>query len=199
MLADALGRPMLAEADARPLGKRIDAKVTAVLKQQAAAPKAAAESARNAAAAATKNGAAFDVKQRAAAHERDALSALLAKAYDPKMPNATVGRKHALLLSSCLRRLCRARRSCSCRRRSGRRRRLRRRLQRCPTRRRHAAVERAERKRASLGPRPDENPAVCDRWYSELHDRIIAAALREGGYEHEWQLDWGERRSRVSC
>ena len=184
LLADTLGRPMLAEADARPLGKRVDSKVTAVLKQLAAAPKAAAESARKAAAAAAKNGVAFDVKQHAAAHERNALSALLAKAYDPKMPNATVGRKRTAaelmppppLPRPTLVQLQAAQRKAQAAAETA--------AALCHAQ--EAAVERAERRRAALGRDPWESAEL----YGEVSDRVRAAALLESEYEHEWVLDF---------
>eukprot|EP00966_Prymnesium_polylepis_P323688 7379843-Prymnesium_polylepis.1 len=93
LVADALGRPLLAALDARPVGKRIDTKAVAIENQLVLMPKAAAEAARKAGAAAAKRGEACDAKQHAAQHEAGARAVVLAKAYDPKLPAATVGRK----------------------------------------------------------------------------------------------------------
>ena len=94
LLADAVGRPLLAALDARPLGKRVDTKVSAakdgLLTKLAAMPKAATEAARKQAA---KSGESFGRAAFAAKHEADARAALLAKAHDPKLPAATVGKR----------------------------------------------------------------------------------------------------------
>ena len=63
LIADALSRPLLAPLDARPVGKRIDTRASAVEKQLAAMPRVAAEAARKAGAAAKKTGGPFDAKQ----------------------------------------------------------------------------------------------------------------------------------------
>ena len=98
LIADALGRPLLAPLDARPVGKRIDTRAGAVEKQLAAMPRAAAEAARKAAAAAKKTGGPFDAKQHAAEHEAWARAKELAKEYDLKLPAATVGRKRTAVV-----------------------------------------------------------------------------------------------------
>ena len=99
LIADALGRPLLAPLDARPVGKRIDTRAGAVEKQLAAMPRAAAEAARNkAGAAAKKMGGPFDAKQHAAEHEAWARAKELAKEYDLKLPAATVGRKRTAVV-----------------------------------------------------------------------------------------------------
>ena len=90
LTADALGRPLLAALDARGPGKRIDSRAVAVEKQLAALPKAATEAARKEAA---KSGESFDRATFAAQHEADARGALLAKTYDPKLPPTTVGKR----------------------------------------------------------------------------------------------------------
>ena len=54
-------------------------------------------------------------------------------------------------------------------------------------------MERAERRRAALGPDPLESYEL----YSEVFDRVQAAALLESEYEHDWELDSEMIRSKT--
>ena len=94
LIADALGRPLLAPLDARPVGKRIDTRAGAVEKQLAAMPRAAAEAARKAGAAAKKMGGPFDAKQHAAEHEAWARAKELAKEYERECEQRVAEPRH---------------------------------------------------------------------------------------------------------
>ena len=168
LIADALGRPLLAPLDARPVGKRLDTRAGAVERQLAAMPRAAAEAARKAGAAAKKTGEPFDAKRHAAEHEASARSRELAKEYDPKLPLATVGRKRtaavleetsaALEETSSLPQM-----KVELQKAEAARAEAQALVSACA-----AAVDRAVKRRASLGPPPNEFGAILDRLQAEF-------------------------------